>query len=64
MATKYVPAAAIEEVAATEVTIGMPQDDLPAFASLFDELDGQKDALGISSYGLSLPTLQEVGSRK
>ena len=43
-----------------QVALLLPQQSSAQFASLFTELDDQIEALGVVSYGLSIPTLQEV----
>ena len=39
--------------------VQLPQHASPQFAPLFAHLDAEIAQLGVSSYGLSIPTLQE-----
>ena len=52
--------ATIKAEAPHEVALSLPQAAAPRFAPLFDELDRSAARLGIASYGLAIPTLQEV----
>ena len=56
----HVPEASIQGEQPDEVRIRLPQQASAAFSGLFTELDASVERLGVNSYGLSIPTLQEV----
>ena len=60
IAQKHVPEATIESDDPAEVSLLLPQKAAGAFSPLFLELDDSVATLGVQSYGLSIPTLQEV----
>ena len=43
-----------------ELSYILPSDYVHAFESLFSEIENQRKELGISSYGASITTLEEV----
>ena len=57
----HVAGASVESLTnAEELAIALPQKAAPQFAGLFTTLDATSKELGVTSYGLSIPTLQEV----
>ena len=44
----------------TDITYQLPYWSSSKFSKFFEKLDSQKEKLGISSYGVSLTTLEEV----
>ena len=58
--TSHVPAAQLENNVSTELTYVLPRDSVGKFALLFSTLEKDKTALGISSFGASLTTMEEV----
>ena len=63
---KHVPEAILKENFGSELTYRLPDDAhaLSSFEHLFDDLDGNLGHLGVSSYGISDTTLEEVGQEK
>lgn len=61
---KYVPAARMVEDLGHEITYVLPYESAKdgAFVELFHDLDDRLADLGISSYGVSDTTLEEVQS--
>ncbi len=59
-AAAHVPDAALLAEDAVEVALALPQQSQQSFAALFTELDATSAAMGVTSYGLAIPTLQEV----
>lgn len=57
---KYAPEAVIESETQTEATFVISEDNLPLFEQIFKELEDNSEELGISSFGCSLTTLEEV----
>ena len=62
---KHVPEAVLKENFGAEMTYQLPDDKhtLSNFEILFDDLDANLLQLGISSYGISDTTLEEVRGR-
>jgi ATP-binding cassette subfamily A (ABC1) protein 3 len=56
----YVPLALLENNVSTELTYVLPRDSVGQFATMFAALERDKMALGITSFGASLTTLEEV----
>ncbi|XP_022091487.1 ATP-binding cassette sub-family A member 3-like [Acanthaster planci] len=56
----YIPSAALESDVGAELSFILPNEASDKFEGLFTELEESKDQLGISSYGASLTTLEEV----
>ncbi|GFS11780.1 ATP-binding cassette transporter sub-family A, partial [Elysia marginata] len=56
----HVPTAELESVINTEVSYILPDSESPRFPALFTELDDHKDQLGITSFGTSATTMEEV----
>ncbi len=44
----------------SEITMQLPMDEVKKFPEMFNEIDTKKEALGISTYGISITTLEEV----
>ena len=57
---EHVSEASIEQESVEEVTIRLPLHSSGAFSALFGAVDASAHGLGVSSYGLSVPSLQEV----
>ncbi|KAF8072728.1 Abca17 [Scenedesmus sp. PABB004] len=56
----HVPAAVLLSAAGGEVALRLPKEAAGAFPALLRELEARAAALGVSSYGLSVTTLEEV----
>lgn len=52
--------AALQSDIGAEVSFLLPSNSAPNFAGLFEALDAEKCGLGISSYGCSVTTMEEV----
>ncbi|ETO27514.1 hypothetical protein RFI_09617 [Reticulomyxa filosa] len=57
---KHVTTASVIAIAAGEITFRLPFDETPHFAKMFEELDAKKSQIGVSAYGVSVTTLEEV----
>ncbi|XP_072051924.1 LOW QUALITY PROTEIN: phospholipid-transporting ATPase ABCA3-like [Amphiura filiformis] len=57
---KYVPNAELENTAAAEVDYILPRESTPSFKQLFTEIEGNRETLGVDSFGVSITTLEEV----
>eukprot|EP00301_Raphidiophrys_heterophryoidea_P004938 c12109_g1_i2.p1 GENE.c12109_g1_i2~~c12109_g1_i2.p1 ORF type:complete len:1737 (+),score=451.65 c12109_g1_i2:522-5213(+) len=57
---RHVPLASILSNTAGEFAMVLPLASAPSFADLFTEFDTSSESLGISSYGVSVTTLEEV----
>ena len=56
----HVPALELLATSRSEVSIRLPMSEVPKFASLFEEIDAKKDAIGVRGYGISVTTLEEI----
>lgn len=56
----YVQHAERESNIGAELSFRLPHDSTGTFPALFDDLDSNKQKLGISSYGVSVTTMEEV----
>ncbi|RUS76071.1 hypothetical protein EGW08_016175 [Elysia chlorotica] len=56
----HIPTAELESVINTEVSYILPDSESARFPALFTELDDHKDQLGITSFGTSATTMEEV----
>jgi len=57
---KHVPESRLLSDVSAEFALQLPLNSAPKFQNLFDELDKNLKRLGISSYGVSVTTLEEV----
>ena len=57
---KYIDNAKILSDVSSELSMQLPLDRVKEFSSLFKDIDGRKDQLGIETYGISITTLEEV----
>jgi len=57
---KHVRDAVLEDSSAEQAALTLPATSSASFPSLFAELDTSSESLGVSSYGVSLPSLQEA----
>jgi ATP-binding cassette, subfamily A (ABC1), member 3 len=57
---KYIPGITVETNIGTELTFILPEDKVYMFSKIFNDLESNLEALKISSFGLSLTTLEEV----
>lgn len=56
----YVQHAERESNIGAELSFRLPHNSTRMFPALFDDLDSNKQNLGISSYGVSVTTMEEV----
>ena len=56
----HVPEAKLENNVGAELSYILPHERVPVFEALFTEMEDRKDELGISSYGASVTTMEEV----
>ncbi|XP_038064273.1 ATP-binding cassette sub-family A member 3-like [Patiria miniata] len=56
----YIPSAAMESDVGAELSFILPNEASDKFEGLFTKLEESKEELGISSYGASLTTMEEV----
>ncbi|XP_030067809.1 phospholipid-transporting ATPase ABCA3 [Microcaecilia unicolor] len=57
---RYVPNATLESNAGAELSFILPKESTHRFEALFTELEQKQKELGISSYGASVTTMEEV----
>ena len=57
---KYVPEATLESNISAELSFLLPKESSDRFEHLFTYLEDNKDTLGISSFGASVTTMEEV----
>ncbi|CAO1389036.1 unnamed protein product [Diamesa tonsa] len=57
---KYMPDVKMESNAQTEITFIISESHLPSFEEIFKSLEDNSERYGISSFGCSLTTLEEV----
>ncbi len=55
-----VPTAVLESEINAELSYLLPDDQSANFAALFTEIETQRETLGISSFGASATTMEEV----
>ncbi|XP_065652510.1 phospholipid-transporting ATPase ABCA3 isoform X2 [Hydra vulgaris] len=60
LVTKHIPTASLENDDGMELSYILPSEYVSVFESLFSEIENQREKLGISSYGASITTLEEV----
>ncbi|XP_053328151.1 phospholipid-transporting ATPase ABCA3 [Spea bombifrons] len=60
LVTSYVPNATLESNAGAELSYILPKESTHRFEPLFSELELRRRELGISSYGASVTTMEEV----
>ncbi|XP_047145843.1 phospholipid-transporting ATPase ABCA3 isoform X2 [Hydra vulgaris] len=58
--SKHIPTASLENNVGMELSFILPSDYVSVFESLFSEIENRHEELGISSYGASITTLEEV----
>ena len=57
---RSIPGASVVSVAGGEVAYRLPFEETASFPAVFDELDRVKEDVSISTYGISITTLEEV----
>ena len=57
---KHVPTTTVLSNVSSELTLQLPMDRVKAFGQMFNEIDANKEKLGIVTYGISITTLEEV----
>lgn len=57
---KHIPEMSVVSDVAKELCVRLPTNTSKRFPGLFDELDNDKQELGIQSYGISVTTVEEV----
>lgn len=57
---KYVPDARVESNISAELSLVLPHESAYQFEALFLNLESNKTELGISSFGASVTTMEEV----
>ncbi|KAG1683894.1 ATP-binding cassette sub-family A member 17 [Nymphon striatum] len=60
LVTRYVPNAQMESNMAAEMSFILPHESSPNFQGLFQEIEDNKETLGISGFGASITTMEEV----
>ncbi|KJE92513.1 ATP-binding cassette transporter subfamily A [Capsaspora owczarzaki ATCC 30864] len=56
----YIPHARVENDVGTELSFILPRESATSFPALFNALDDNKEKIGISTYGVSVTTMEEV----
>jgi len=57
---KYIPDVCINQNVGAELSYLLPSDKSHVFQQIFEELEQNRRFLGISSYGASVTTMEEV----
>lgn len=57
---RHIKQSSLVEIINREVTYLLPDDQSASFPGLFDELESRKTELGLSSFGTSATTMEEV----
>ncbi|EGC30600.1 hypothetical protein DICPUDRAFT_41231 [Dictyostelium purpureum] len=57
---RYIPEANILSDAGTELSYRLPTSSLPIFSQFFEDFDEQLSYFGITTYGISVTTMEEV----
>ncbi|KAG1683891.1 ATP-binding cassette sub-family A member 3 [Nymphon striatum] len=60
LVTRYVPNAQMESNMAAEMSFILPHESSSNFQGLFQEIEDNKETLGISGFGASITTMEEV----
>ncbi|KAG1667013.1 ATP-binding cassette sub-family A member 17 [Nymphon striatum] len=60
LVNKFVPNAEIESNVGAELSFILPRESSPNFQALFQNIEDNKQTLGISGYGASITTMEEV----
>ncbi|XP_065175068.1 phospholipid-transporting ATPase ABCA3-like [Sycon ciliatum] len=60
MVKSHVPEATVESTSGAELSLILPKESASAFPAMFNELQANSTELGISSYGVSVTTMEEV----
>ena len=55
---KHISRAILLSDVSSEITMQLPMDEVKKFPGLFNEIDSKKDSLGITTYGISITTLE------
>lgn len=55
---RHIPRALLLSDVSSEITMQLPMDEMKRFPALFNEIDTKKDELGITTYGISITTLE------
>ena len=50
----------VETNVAGEITVSLPYDAVEKLSILLNQIEEQKNSIGITSYGISSPTIEEV----
>ena len=56
----HINGAKLQNSAGTQVSYSLPLESTQQFEALFNEIETNKESLGIDSYGLSNTTIEEV----
>ena len=57
---QHIPEVDIDQNVGTELSYSLPDTKVTLFPAMFEELDKKKADLGISGYGCSITTMEEV----
>ena len=57
---RYIPEVSVNQNVGAELTYLLPSDKSHCFQMVFEQLENNRRALGISSYGASVTTMEEV----
>lgn len=55
---RHIPRAILLSDVSSEITMQLPMDEVKKFPALFNEIDSKKDSLGLTTYGISITTLE------
>lgn len=57
---KHILTATILSAVSAELTVQLPMDKVKLFPQLFNDIDANKERIGLVAYGISITTLEEV----
>ena len=55
---KHISRAILLSDVSSEITMQLPMDEVKQVPGLFNEIDSKKDSMGITTYGISITTLE------
>ncbi|KAM6155645.1 ATP-binding cassette sub-family A member 17-like [Rhynchocyon petersi] len=61
---QHIPSAILETITGEELTFILPKNSIHRFESLFSDLEERQEELGISSFGVSVTSMEEIFIRR
>lgn len=60
LVTRHIPRAVVESNISAELSYLLPFEESPKFEKLFEDIAANADSLGLSSFGTTATTMEEV----